>query len=82
MFWLASNFIWISVIIAAMSLVVSIWAIISAKRSNRRVEEYNNNSIRLKYRPVIDIENGWRADPMQASITFNIIANDNEAIIT
>ena len=31
---------------------------------------------------MIDIENGWKADPVQTSITFNIIANDNEARVT
>ena len=82
MCWLTSNPAWMSVLIAALSLGVSIWAIISARRSNKRVEEINNNSIRLKYRPVIDIENGWRGDPVEASITFNIIANDNEAKVT
>ena len=82
MCWLTSNPAWMSVIIAALSLGVSICAIFSARRSNKRVEEINYNSIRLKYRPVIDIENGWRSDPVEASITFNIIANDNEARVT
>ena len=61
-----------SVIIAALSLGVSIWAIISARRSNKRVEEYNNNSIRLQYRPVIDFENGWMVNQVDCVISFNL----------
>lgn len=82
MCWLTSNPAWLSVIIAALSLIASICAMIAAKKSNKRVEEYNNESIRLKYRPVLDIENGWTANPVENSITFNLIANHNEAKVT
>lgn len=73
---------WISIIIAALSLVVSVWAIISAKRSNKRVEQYNNDSIRLKYRPVIEMENGYKVDPVECTITFNLVSNNNESVIS
>lgn len=82
MYWLTSNPAWMSVIIAALSLGVSIWAIISARRSNKRVEEYNNNSIRLQYRPVIDFENGWMVNQVDCVISFNLISLKNEARIT
>ena len=82
MIWLTTNSAWITIIIAALSLAVSIWAIISAKKSNKRVEEYNNNSIRLKYRPVIEMENGYKVNPVECTITFNLISNYNEAILT
>ena len=82
MIWLTTNSAWITIVIAALSLAVSIWAIISAKKSNKRVEEYNNNSIRLKYRPVIEMENGYKLDPVECTITFNLISKNNEACIT
>lgn len=62
--------------------MVSIWAIISAKKSNMRVDEYNIKNIRLKYRPLLDLENGWQSDPVECLITFNIVAFHNEAHIT
>ncbi|MBR3287248.1 MAG: hypothetical protein IKI72_05465 [Bacteroidales bacterium] len=82
MCWLIGNPAWIGVIIAALSLVVSIWSVIFKNNSNKRVEEYNNSCIRLKNRPVIEMENGWMAKPTASSITFNLIAKHNEACIT
>lgn len=82
MIWLTTNSAWITIVIAASSLVVSIWAIVSAKKSNKRVEEYNNESIRLKYRPVIEMENGYMVNQVECSITFNLISKNNEAFIT
>jgi len=77
---LISNYTgWISLIIAALSLAVSIWAIISAKKNNKRIEKINQSEIRLKYRPLVDLENGWQVNPVECTITFNLITKNNEA---
>ena len=77
--WISENAVWISVLIAAVSLFISIWAIISARRNSKRIEVYNNTDLRLKYRPLVDIENVWKVDPVECTISFNLVSKNNEA---